>query len=356
MPTQPKSELLRALQSNLRIRHYSPRTEEAYLAWVRRFVRFHRLRHPEHLGDPEVAAFLGYLATERRASASTLNQALAALQLLYRDIVRKPLGLGKPFPRPKPPLRIPVVLTPGEVGRVLGELTGTYRLIGMALNGSGLRLLECLTLRVKDLDLERGEIRLRRGKGGKDRITVLAASLRDPLREHLAGAQIRHQRDLAAGGGWVALPDGLDREYPNAGRSWPWQWVFPAARPYRDRANGPVGRPGRGPGLGAGAGVAIGGRVSGRGGDRSGRPDVPLPGGTARGAGRRDRGRAGRLVARRACLTPALLGRLGSLVPERQGRAILAHQPRHHRLPPMVEPLQSPLPDSFLGERRDQRE
>ncbi len=150
MISQPKSKLLQTMQSNLRFRHYSPRTEEAYLAWVKRFVRFQRLRHPDEMGDAEVAAFLGHLATERGASASTLNQALAALQFLYREIVRRPLGLGRPFPRPRGPLHLPVVLTPAEVGRVLAELTGTYRLIGMVLYGSGLRLLECLTLRIKD--------------------------------------------------------------------------------------------------------------------------------------------------------------------------------------------------------------
>lgn len=238
MPRQPKSALLQALQSNMRVRHYSPRTEVAYLSWVRRFVRFHRLRHPEQLGDPEVAAFLGYLATEGRASASTLNQALAALQLLYRDVVRKPLGLGKPLPRPKSPLRIPVVLTPDEVRRVLAELRGPYRLIGMVLYGSGLRLLECLSLRVKDVDLERGEIRLRRGKGGKDRITVLATGLRDPLREHLGRVRAQFERDRSVGGGWVALPGALARKYPQAGLSWPWQWLFPATRGYRDEVTG----------------------------------------------------------------------------------------------------------------------
>jgi integrase len=236
MSSQPKSKLLQAMQSNLRFRHYSPRTEEAYLAWVKRFARFHGFRHPDQLGDPEVASFLGHLATERGASASTLNQALAALTFLYREIVRRPLGLGRPLARPRGPTRLPVVLTPAEVGRVLGELVGTYRLIGMVLYGSGLRLLECLTLRIKDVDLDRGEIRLRRGKGDKDRITVLANGLRRPMAAHLRTVRVGYEEDLATGGGWVVLPGALERKYPAAARSWPWQWVFPAISGFRDGA------------------------------------------------------------------------------------------------------------------------
>jgi integron integrase len=222
------------MRANLRLRHFSPRTEEAYTAWVKRFVKFHRLEHPDRIGEAEVTAFLSHLAVERRVAPSTLTQALAALQFLYREIVRRPLAIGNVIPRPRAPVRLPVVLTPEEVRRVLAELSGIQRLIGMLLYGSGLRLLECLTLRVKDVDLDRGEIRLRRGKGAKDRVTVLAEALREPVRAHLARGWALYDRDLASGGGWVELPGGLGNKYPNAGRTWPWQWVFPARRQYTD--------------------------------------------------------------------------------------------------------------------------
>lgn len=234
----PKQKLLHALRDNLRLRHFSPRTEEAYTAWVRRFVTFHHLAHPAHLGDADVARFLTHLAVERRVAPSTVIQATAALQFLYREILGRPLAVGSVIPRPQVPTRLPVVLTPAEVRRVLAELRGTHRLIGMLLYGSGLRLLECLTLRVKDVDPERGEIRLRRGKGSKDRMTVLADALREPIRVHLLRVQAQHQRDLAAGAGWVELPGGLAAKYPQAGRSWPWQWVFPATRRYADAETG----------------------------------------------------------------------------------------------------------------------
>jgi integron integrase len=226
------------MRDNLRLRHFSPRTEEAYLSWVRRFIRFHGLKHPRKMGDEEVTAYMSHLAVEREMAPSTLIQALAALQFLYREIVRRPLHIGSVIPRPKTPLRLPVVLTPDEVRRVLSELSGIHRLVGMMLYGSGLRLMECLTLRVKDVDLERGEIRLRRGKGAKDRMTVLADGLREPFRAHLDRVLVQYDEDVAAGGGWVEVPEGLEHKYPNAGRTWPWQWVFPASRHYEDHASG----------------------------------------------------------------------------------------------------------------------
>jgi integron integrase len=226
----------------MRLKHFSPRTEEAYVSWVRRFVRFHALRHPREMGEAEVARFLTHLAEERRVAASTQGQALAALLLLYRDVVGRPLaGLG-PMVRARAPLRLPVVLTRGEVERVLGGLGGGMRLVGMVLYGSGLRLLECLTLRVKDVDLERGELRIRRGKGARDRVTVLAQSAREPLGWQLEAVRRQHERDVVAGGGWVELPYALRRKYPRAGRSWPWQWVFPARRRYVDAETGEVRR------------------------------------------------------------------------------------------------------------------
>src|SRR3990172_5157446 len=225
---QQKTKLLHSLRANLRLRHFSPRTEEAYVCWVRRFVRFQGLRHPREMGEREVVAFLTHLAVERHVSSSTQGQALAALLFLYRHVLDRPLeGLG-PIPRARAPVGLPVVLTRQEVQRVLAGLEGTVGIVGALLYGSGMRLMECLTLRVKDLDLERGEFRIRRAKGAKDRVTVLARTARGPLERHLERVRQAHARDLEEGAGWVELPDALGRKDPSAGRSWPWQWVFPA--------------------------------------------------------------------------------------------------------------------------------
>jgi integron integrase len=186
--------------------------------------------------------FLTHLSVERRVAASTQAQALAALLFLYREVLGSPLeGLGR-IPRPRGPVRLPVVLTRSEVAQVLSRLQGTAALVGQLLYGSGLRLLEALTLRVKDVDLERGELVIRRGKGGKDRVTLLARSLRGPLGKHLEGGRAVHQGDLVEGAGWVELPEALGRKDPHAGRSWAWQGVFPATRRYRDRGTGQVRR------------------------------------------------------------------------------------------------------------------
>ena len=239
---QSKTKLLHSVRSIARLRHFSPRTEEAYVAWVKRFVRFHGIRHPAELGEPEVLAFLTHLAVSRRVAASTQAQALAALLFLYKDVLDRPLARLGTLPRGRAPIRLPVVLSREEVGRVLAGLSGDVALVGALLYGSGLRLLECLTLRVKDVDLERGELRIRRAKGAKDRVTVLARMAVEPLRGHLEEVKETHERDLREEGGWVELPDALDRKYPQAGRSWPWQWVFPARRRYRDEESGEVRR------------------------------------------------------------------------------------------------------------------
>ncbi len=235
---QPKPTLLQTVQHNLRLRQASPRTEEAYLQWIRRFVRFHGRRHPRELGVVEIRAFLTHLAVEGQMASSTVAQARAALLFLFRQVLGMELDGVDALPRGRRPLRLPVVLTPEEVAAVLGRLTGTSWLVGVLLYGGGLRLMEALTLRVKDLDLARGELRLRRAKGAKDRVTVLPAVVRPALVRHLERVKAQHQRDLVAGTGRVALPGALARKYPHAAASWPWQWVFPATRPYQDRDTG----------------------------------------------------------------------------------------------------------------------
>jgi len=235
-PSNPKQ--LTLMRSKLRLGHYSRRTEQAYIGWVIRFVRYQRLRHPAGLGEAEVTGFLRYLAEQRGVAAATQGQALAALLFLYRQVLGRPLRLEGHLPRARTPTRVPVVLTRSEVARVLGQLEGGYRLVGTLLYGSGMRLLECLSLRVKDVDLERGEVRVRRGKGGVDRVTVLPEALKGSLEGHLARVRALHGEDLLAGGGRVELPGALGRKLPNAAMEWAWQWVFPAARAYRDRVTG----------------------------------------------------------------------------------------------------------------------
>jgi len=189
------------------------------------------------MGEAEVAAFLTHLA-ERQVAPSTQMQALCALLFLYEHVLGRPLGKLSELRWARPRARLPVVLTVREVERVLAGLSGVRWLVAMLLYGSGLRLLECLQLRVKDVDLERGEIRLRTTKGGTPRVTVLAAAVREPLRAHLAAVRRQHERDVARGAGSVALPGALAAKYPGAAREWPWQWVFPARREHVDRATG----------------------------------------------------------------------------------------------------------------------
>jgi integron integrase len=239
---QYKSPLLQSMQSNLRLQHLSRRTEEAYIYWTKRFVRFSGLRHPSELGAEDVTRFLEHLVMDRKVSAATQQQALSALGFLYRNVVGRPLEAMGRLPRGRVPTSLPVVLTPEEVALVLRQLRGTARLVGSLLYGSGMRLVECLTLRVKDLDFERGELTVRRGKAGKDRMTVMPEMLKAPLEEHLARVREVYERDLARGAGCVELPGGLDAKYPRAGASWPWQWVFPARRTHRDPASGSVRR------------------------------------------------------------------------------------------------------------------
>jgi len=227
-------KLTQRLRHTLRARHYSGRTETAYVHWLRRFVRFHHLRDPSTMGEAEVSAFLTALAVRGNVSASTQNQAMGALVFFYRHVLGRRLGTLRGLERAKRPRRLPLVLTPGEVRAVLAALTGDAWLVASLLYGSGLRLTEALTLRVKDVDLERLEVRVRRAKGGKDRVTVLPATLRGALRSHLERVRTVHREDLAAGGGRAELPGALERKAPSAAREWAWQWLFPSPRARRD--------------------------------------------------------------------------------------------------------------------------
>ena len=233
-----KPKFLEQVRAILRGRHYSLRTEEAYLGWMRRFILFHGKRHPQEMGEREVAAFLNHLANERMVAAATQNQALNALLFLYEAVLERKLGVIEGLQRVQRPPKLPVVLAREEVQAVLAELHGQYRLMGELLYGSGLRLLECLRLRVKDLDFRYLQITLRHAKGGKDRVTMLPVSVAPALREHLAEVWRAHERELAAGFGSVWLPEAYGRKHPGAARDWGWQWVFPAAKRSLDPRGG----------------------------------------------------------------------------------------------------------------------
>ena len=234
--------LSEAVRDKLRAGHYAGRTEEAYLGWIRRFIKFHGGRHPRELREPQVVGFLEDLALTERVSASTQNQALNALVFLYAHVLEAKLGSLGAFARARRPERLPVVLSPGEARLVLEQLDGSMRLIGRLLYGCGLRLLEGLRLRVKDVDFARLQITVRGGKGDRDRMTMLPVSVAEPLREHLADVKRRHGEELAAGRGEVWLPEAVGRKFPNAARDWPWQWVFPARQLSRDPESGKLRR------------------------------------------------------------------------------------------------------------------
>ena len=234
--------LLDALRDALRARRYSPRTEQAYRRWVVRYVRHHGMRHPAELGEVEINAFLTHLAVHGKVAASTQNQALAALLFLYRHVLQREVGELGEVVRARRARRLPVVLSRDEVRLVLGRLDGDRRLVAAMLYGAGLRLMECLRLRVQDVDVERCEIMVRDGKGAKDRVTMLPASLRSSLVAHLGEVERIHRADLAAGWGRVVLPTALDRKYPNAPAEWRWQWVFPQANRWVNRITKEEGR------------------------------------------------------------------------------------------------------------------
>ena len=225
-PNRPPG-LIQRYREELQARHYARRTVSSYEHWLRQFLRFHRMRHPRAMGEAEINAFLSHLATEERVSATTQNQALAALLFLYRTVLGGDVGNLEGVIRARRRQRLPVVFTVGEVRAVLGHLDGTEALVAQLLYGSGLRLMEALRLRIKDVDLEQRCITVHCGKGDKDRRTMLPASLVEPLQRHMQGLRGVHQADLAAGWGTVELPHALEWKYRNAAREWAWQWLFP---------------------------------------------------------------------------------------------------------------------------------
>jgi integron integrase len=227
-PSRPR--LLHQLQRAIQLRHYSPRTGQAYVRWVRRFILFHNKRHPVELGGPEVTQFLTWLAEGQRVSASTQTQALSAILFLYRHVLRLELPWMNDIVRAPNRPRLPVVLTREEVRSINRRMQGSERLVVMLLYGSGLRLLEALRLRVKDVDFDQDQIIVRGGKGDKDRVTMLPQSLKPEVRRHLAEVRVLHERDLGRGAGRAHLPHALERKFPGADREWAWQWVFPATR------------------------------------------------------------------------------------------------------------------------------
>ena len=227
---KPKKKLLDRVRDVTRLKHYSLRTERTYCDWIERFIRFHGMRHPAEMAEPEVGEFLTDLARVGNVSASTQNQALSALLFLYKEVLRQEIGWLKQVERAKKPARLPVVLSRDEVHEIFAHLHGTARLMAGLLYGSGLRLMECVRLRVKDVDFAYARITVRDTKGGRDRVTMLPVNLAAPLQRHLQKVKAQHEQDLADGFGEVWLPDGLARKYPNAAREWSWQFVFPSSR------------------------------------------------------------------------------------------------------------------------------
>jgi integron integrase len=234
--------LMERLSARIQVHHLSPRTEAAYRHWLLRFFPYHGSLHPLRLGPPEVEAFLTHLATEAKVAASTQNQALAALLFHFKEVLGQELPWMDRMVRAKRPRHLPVVMTREETQAVLGEMQGTPRLLATLLYGSGLRLLEGCRLRVKDLDFERKEITVRRGKGGKDRRTMLPASLSERLQQQLREVKEMHRRDLEDGAGAVELPGSMALKSPKAPWEWPWQWVFPATSRYRHEESGQIRR------------------------------------------------------------------------------------------------------------------
>jgi integron integrase len=238
----PPRKLLDQVRDVIRLKHYSYRTEETYVQWIRRFILFHNKRHPNEMGVPEIEAFLTHLAIAGNVTATTQNQALNALLFLYRHVLKQELDSRIDAIRAKRPSRLPVVLSPAEAHSIIQNTTGIYRLLLQLLYGSGLRLNECLSLRIKDIDFAQSQILIRSGKGGKDRITLLPQTTIAPLRLQLQQAQQLHQQDLEQGYGATVLPFAYDRKQPNVDRQWIWQYVFPSSTRCKDPRSGKIVR------------------------------------------------------------------------------------------------------------------
>ncbi|HEX5391830.1 MAG TPA: integron integrase [Rhodocyclaceae bacterium] len=238
----PTPRLLDQVRDKIRLKHYSIRTEQAYTDWIKRFIRHFNKRHPRDMGAAQIEEFLTHLAVDGKVAAATQNQAKAALLFLYREVLEIDLPWLDGITQAKAPKRLPVVLTRNEVQLLLRHLDGIHSLVCSLLYGTGMRIMECLRLRVKDVDFERHEILIRDGKGFKDRVTMLPSALSSALQKQMEHARLFHLRDLEAGHGEVYLPYALDRKYPNAGREWMWQYVFPADKPSVDPRSGVVRR------------------------------------------------------------------------------------------------------------------
>ncbi len=230
----PPRKLLDRVRDQVRVKHYSYRTEETYVQWIKRFIVFHGKRHPSEMGSDEVNAFLTHLAVQENVAASTQNQALSAILFLYREVLQQELGLNLDAVRAKRPHYLPTVLSIGEVLEVIKHISGVYQIVAKLLYGSGLRLKEALQLRVKDIDFAQQQIIVRDAKGMESRVTVLPTSIEEPLKEHLQRVKRIHQQDLERGYGETLLPFSLARKYPNAAKEWIWQYVFPSGRIAKD--------------------------------------------------------------------------------------------------------------------------
>jgi integron integrase len=235
-PSQPR--LLDRIHNRIRLKNLSHRTEKSYSRWIVCFIRFHKMRHPATMGNREVTAFLSHLAVHRKVASSTQNQALAALLFLYRDVLGVDLPWLDEVVRAKPSKRLPVVLSRAEVRLLLSNLAGTAHLMSLLLYGAGLRVNECVRLRVMDIELERNQIVVRRGKGDKDRVTLLPGNAREALDRQISQVRHKHKKDVKNGAGWVLLDESLNRKYPNAGRELAWQWLFPGTRIHHEPATG----------------------------------------------------------------------------------------------------------------------
>ena len=240
--TRDKPKLLEQVRDVIRRKQYSIRTEQAYVDWIKRFILYHDKRHPREMAEGEVTQFLTHLARDRDVAASTQNQALSALLFLYRDVLKQDIGWLENVERARRPTKMPVVLSHAELKRVFAHMHGVTKLMAGLLYGSGLRLMECVRLRVKDIDFELAQITVRDAKGGKDRVTMLPLNLAQPLRRHLVRIRAQHEQDLEDGFGHVYLPFALSRKYPNAAKQWGWQYVFSSSRLSTDPRSGKTRR------------------------------------------------------------------------------------------------------------------